>query len=127
MKFTPQINWMFLMTCIFYTANGATLGAETSSPLNDYNPILPVYYADFDGDGYGDPFNFVVAPEAPEGYVNNNDDCNDEAFFINPGMSEICNNYDDNCNADIDEGLTFTIYFADEDGDTYGSPDGLLK
>ncbi len=127
MKFTPQINWMFLMTCIFYTANGATLGAETSSPLNDYNPILPVYYADFDGDGYGDPFNFLVAPEAPDGFVNNNDDCNDEAFFINPGISEICNNYDDNCNTDIDEGLTFTIYYADEDGDTYGSPEVFIN
>ena len=29
--------------------------------------------------------------------------------------------------ADIDEGLTFTIYFADEDGDTYGSPDVFIN
>lgn len=47
--------------------------------------------------------------------------------FINPGRPEICNNFSDNCNAETDEGLTFTIYYADEDADGYGSPDVFIS
>jgi hypothetical protein len=35
--------------------------------------------------------------------------------------TEICNNIDDNCDTQIDEGFTFTNYYADVDLDGYGS------
>lgn len=116
MNFTPQVKMIYVL--MFF----CTTGFANAS----IHP-LPTFYADFDGDGYGDPFNFLVTPEMPEGYVANNDDCNDESFFINPGRPEICNNFDDNCNAETDEGLTFTIYYADEDADGYGSPDVFIS
>ncbi len=43
---------------------------------------------------------------APEGYVNNNLDCDDTNPFINPFSNELENGIDDNCNDTIDEGLT---------------------
>ncbi|HKI51318.1 MAG TPA: MopE-related protein, partial [Geothermobacteraceae bacterium] len=43
------------------------------------------------------------------------DDCNDSDPNINPGVVELCDGIDNNCNGQIDEGLTGT----DADGDGY--------
>lgn len=40
----------------------------------------------------------------------------------NPDAAEICNNQDDNCNGEIDEGLALQSYYADGDSDGYGTP-----
>ena len=47
-------------------------------------------------------------------------DCNDDDSLINPGAAETCNNTDDNCNGQVDEGLTVQRYYEDKDGDGYG-------
>ena len=39
---------------------------------------------DEDQDGYGDPNNLISSCEVPNGYVQNNDDCNDLDSSINP-------------------------------------------
>jgi hypothetical protein len=52
--------------------------------------------ADKDGDGYGDPAsNACTHPQL---------DCNDSDRDVNPGMQEVCDNKDNNCNSQIDEG-----------------------
>lgn len=78
------------------------------------------YFLDADGDGYGNPNNSTVACTPPNGYVSNNLDCNDANAAIKPGAVEICNNVDDNCDGQTDEGVKLTFY-ADADGDTYGN------
>lgn len=78
------------------------------------------WYADADSDGFGDPSMTTIACDAPTGYVSDNTDCNDANAAINPGAAEICNGLDENCNGDIDEGLTLDTWYADADGDTYG-------
>lgn len=63
------------------------------------------YYLDLDGDTYGDSLKVVYAPEPPnDAYVANDLDCNDSDAGVNPGIEEICDNIDNNCDGQIDEG-----------------------
>ncbi|HNI55778.1 MAG TPA: MopE-related protein [Chitinophagales bacterium] len=78
------------------------------------------WYADADGDTYGDAASTTVACDMPEGYVADATDCNDADAAVNPGATEVCNGVDDNCDGNIDEGLTFETWYADADGDMYG-------
>ena len=52
-----------------------------------------------DNDKYGDKSNSINAcDEAPNGYVDNDDDCNDANSLIYPGANEISwNGTDENC------------------------------
>lgn len=50
--------------------------AEEEDGSCSYEPIL--YYLDADGDGYGNPEESVLECHAPEGYVTNNTDCDDD-------------------------------------------------
>ncbi len=72
------------------------------------------YYRDADGDGYGTPDLFIgVKCIVPDGYVTNNQDCNDNNAAVHPGAAEICGNgIDDNCNGQVDEGCTVTVRIA---------------
>ena len=88
----------------------------------DEGLTLITYYADADGDTYGNiAISTSTCSGAPFGYVLNNTDCNDGNAAINPGATEICNGIDDDCAGGIDNGLIFTTYYADADVDTYGS------
>jgi hypothetical protein len=81
------------------------------------------YYADADGDGYGDPATAVTACAQPSGTVTDGTDCDDGAASVNPGAAEVCNGVDDDCDGAIDDGAidAITVY-ADDDGDGFGDP-----
>ena len=66
------------------------------------------YYADTDGDTYGDPSNILQACSLPAGYVTNDDDCDDTRAAVHPGATEICNGLDDDCDGQTDEGYINT-------------------
>jgi hypothetical protein len=68
------------------------------------NGVQTTFYRDFDGDSFGDPAMTQQACSVPTGYVLDHTDCNDQNAAIHPGATELCNNADDNCNAQIDEG-----------------------
>jgi len=78
------------------------------------------WYQDADGDGYGNPSVTMQACTKPAGYVSNNADCNDTNNAIHPGVAEVCDGIDNNCNGQIDEGVRST-YYRDLDGDGYGN------
>ena len=57
-------------------------------PVTINHLALVTYYADTDGDGYGDGLIDTMDCSPPSGYVVNNLDCNDNDAGINPGISE---------------------------------------
>lgn len=60
------------------------------------------YFADADGDGYGDPLSMIASCEPVADFVTNNSDCDDTNNLIHPASVEICNGLDDNCDGLID-------------------------
>jgi hypothetical protein len=84
--------------------------------------VKNTYYRDQDGDSYGNINMTTQACTVPAGYVTNSTDCNDGNAAIHPLATEICNGIDDNCNSQVDEGLTLNTYYRDLDADSYGNP-----
>jgi choice-of-anchor B domain-containing protein len=80
---------------------------------------LTTFYADADGDGFGDINVTIQDCTAPANYVADNTDCDDNDPNINPNATETCDGIDNNCNNQIDEGALLTFY-ADVDGDNFG-------
>jgi hypothetical protein len=88
--------------------------------------LLKDFYADSDGDGYGDPASVVQECSAPSGYVEDKQDCNDEDATVFPGAEEVCDGKDNDCDGSIDPGLGDT-FFTDADGDSYGDNSSALN
>lgn len=79
-------------------------------------------YRDYDLDGFGGDYGPYLKCGPSEGFSATNDDCNDRDVLTYPGATEICNQKDDNCNTDIDEGTEQVVFFRDDDGDGHGVP-----
>ncbi|HEX2878808.1 MAG TPA: choice-of-anchor V domain-containing protein [Polyangiaceae bacterium] len=63
-----------------------------------------MFYRDFDGDGYGtDLVPPLLDCVAPIGYAALGNDCSEDDAMLNPGMPELCNMIDDDCDTRIDE------------------------
>ncbi len=78
--------------------------------LNNHGDFLPLaFYSDGDGDGFGDSAAMVTACTAPDGFVDNGNDCDDTDPDVNPGADEACNGVDDNCSTEVDEGGVCTL------------------
>ena len=69
-------------------------GADSTAPQNS-----STFYADVDGDGYGDPNATLIQCDIITGYVTNSEDCNDGDAALNPA----------------------TVWYQDNDGDGEGS------
>ena len=123
-------------TSASYTANASgsytvvvtnTSTCSATSTAIDVTSVPNVdYFADADGDGFGDITTLISTCVQPQGYVTDNTDCKDNDAAIFPGAQEICNDIDDDCNDLIDDGLVFTTYYADVDGDTFGDANNPL-
>lgn len=69
------------------------------------------------------PVDTNIGDEDGDGYTTSDGDCDETDPAINPGAVEECDGVDNNCDDQIDEGLTGT-YYQDSDGDGFGD-DGV--
>jgi hypothetical protein len=81
-----------------------------------------VWFADTDGDGYGDHAVWTGACSVPSGYVEDDTDCDDATAVVNPGADEVCNDVDDDCDGETDgsDASDVTVWYIDADSDGYG-------
>ena len=106
-----------------YSVVGTSLdGCTNSQNVNVTVNTSTVYFADADGDLFGDPDVTQSSCVAIAGYVTNGLDCNDDEVLINPSATEECNGLDDDCNGIFDDELPFLTYFLDGDADDFGNP-----
>jgi subtilisin-like proprotein convertase family protein/archaellum component FlaG (FlaF/FlaG flagellin family) len=81
--------------------------------LNDWAIDFPVpsvtWYADTDGDGYGNPALEVQSLCGLPGYVSNAMDCDDTSAAINPSVEEVLNGLDDDCDGMIDDSISVGV------------------
>ena len=83
------------------------------------------FFADYDGDGFGDPAIVVQGCSEPDGFVPNGSDCDDREDNAFPGSTEICDGIDNDCNGTTDEGIG-EEFFIDEDADGFGNANNTL-
>jgi PKD repeat protein len=106
--------------------NGALNDTET---LTGYLTVTPsnTYYEDLDGDGFGSSNSIIGCSPQGDFNVTITGDCNDNDVNINPGASESCDGIDNNCDSQIDEGVSQITYYEDLDGDGFGSSNSILN
>ena len=61
------------------------------------------WYADTDGDGFGDPDDATVACSSPGTRVLDATDCDDSSAEVHPGAAELCDDIDQDCDGEVDE------------------------
>ena len=105
-----------ILLSLFIACSPASIPTDTA-------PVESVChgYRDADGDGFGDPDGGVngSCDALPADSVQNHDDCDDGDPEVNPDAPEVCNAVDDDCDGQVDEGLS-QVWYADGDGDDFG-------
>src|SRR5204862_239252 len=73
-------------------------GFGTDDPTTDTR-----WYVDADADGFGDTDVYVDRCTAPAGAIIDGTDCDDARADVNPGIQEVCNGQDDDCDQLVDD------------------------
>ncbi len=84
------------------------------------------YFADADGDGYGNPADTTASCDPVAGRVTDGSDCDDASAANNPAATETCDDADNDCDGttDEDDAADATTWYVDADGDGYGDAGG---
>jgi hypothetical protein len=100
--------------------NGADDDCDGAVDEDDARDAI-AWYLDSDGDGYGNPSAEQLSCDPVSGHVDNAGDCNDADADVRPGVDEVCNGADDDCDGERDEdAIDMAVFYLDEDGDGFG-------
>jgi hypothetical protein len=120
---------LLVLTALFIIGSSCTPGLSCEKDT---------FYADKDGDGFGDLDSPITTCGQPEFYVLDSTDCDDNNPNVNPdaieiignGIDDNCNGIVDECNIDSDCGANegcingfcqeLITYYADQDDDGFG-------
>ncbi|MEQ1503167.1 MAG: MopE-related protein, partial [Myxococcota bacterium] len=91
-------------------------GADDDCDGTADDGLSVTWYADADGDGFGDPDVTLSQCGAPVGFVAVDGDCDDTAATTHDGAAELGDLVDNDCDGAVDEGL-------DTDGDGIDNAD----
>ena len=91
-----------------FILDGAVALDAGDAPFRDAC-VATTWYRDRDDDDFGVAADSVTACVQPDGYVAMAGDCNDASTAAHPGVSELCNRADDDCDGASDEGLARVI------------------
>ena len=94
----------------FPTASEICDGYDNNCDGQADEDVTSTFYVDSDGDGFGNENISTQACSAPNGYTINATDCDDTTSESYPGAEEICDNKDNDCNAEIDDGIGQMFY-----------------
>ncbi|MFN5416455.1 MAG: MopE-related protein [Flavobacteriia bacterium] len=107
--------------CSSTLTNPVLIGGDCSDIASDLNPNT-VWYEDADGDFFGNDANSQVGcTHTFSSATTTSGDCDDNNPEINPTATETCDNLDNDCDGQTDEGITITEYYVDLDEDGYGA------
>lgn len=95
--------WLQLAFAALLVSSTARAGLPDPIFANGFEAICGIYYADVDGDGFGDDATATNTCGPIEGFVLSSGDCDDNDALTNPFAYEFLDAVDNNCNGDIDE------------------------
>ncbi|MBM4367335.1 MAG: FG-GAP repeat protein [Deltaproteobacteria bacterium] len=104
------------------SGGGGTAPEEEDPGTPTPEDCTGTWYADADGDGYGDPLDAVTGCAPDDSYVRNDDDCDGSDVAVNPESEEACDGQDNDCDGVTDEADAEDAppWYGDHDGDGYG-------
>jgi hypothetical protein len=88
--------------------------ADNNAPTGDF------YYYDEDQDGYGAGAGVRFCSPPLQYWAWMSGDCDNANATVWPGAGEICDNQDNNCDGQVDEGIS-QMWYSDNDGDGWGA------
>ena len=123
MRALPLLLALSLLSAACRTEDKPDTGGDITQPDDC------AWYQDADGDGYGDPDSEVwdSCDEPATGLVEDATDCDDADAAIHPDAEELCDELDNDCDGEVDEGTELASWYADADGDGYGDPDSAVQ
>ena len=117
----------FVVATLLANGNGASSGDQAGDAHlgQAFGCAGVTWYRDIDGDGVGATSSGTTRNcTLPAGYSATDGDCDDFDNRRTPGKTESCNALDDDCNGQVDDGLTSVTTWPDVDGDGYGWAQG---
>ena len=79
-------------------------GKDNDCDANVDEDVKTIYYEDLDSDTYGNAGISQEVCTQPDGYVDDNTDCDDTEVDVNPAAIDVCNGINDDCDSETEDG-----------------------